>query len=270
MSVSVENAPLLELIAEVRWIPSGIRGDTGAANGPRIIPPPATSQHEFFKRFAGEVRGAGYTESTRLVPEPFPLLAHQPAFRCNSVNVGETKSLYQVGPGLFSANAVPPYESWSSFGPIVRSGVEALLRARDPGEKDSPFIGATLRYIDAFGPYLTRGLDTAEFARDVLGIKIDLPEGLTQHLQRGEAWKPFVQFHVPVRPGVLLALALGDGVANDAPAILMDMSVSFDLALAPTCDDVMGAMDEAHDLIASAYKKLIAPIAPLMPEKKKA
>jgi uncharacterized protein (TIGR04255 family) len=269
MSTSVENAPLLELIAEVRWAPSGLPDESGAVIGPRIVPPPAKCQHEFFMRFAREVHRAGYSEVTRLVPEPFPMLVHQPAFRFNSANVGETKSLYQVGPGMFSANAVPPYESWSAFGPIVRSGVEALLRARDASETDAPFVGVTLRYIDAFGPYLTEGRDCAAFAREVLGIKIDLPEGLTQHLQSGAAWKPFVQFHIPVRAGVLLALALGDGIVNDAPAILMDTSVSFSTAFAPKADEIMTALNEAHDLIASAYKRLISPIAHLMPEKKK-
>lgn len=270
MSASVENAPLLELIAELRWKPAGLPQESGSSAGPAIIPPSAKGLHEFFMRFGAEVQAAGYTNVMRLVPDPFPMLAHQPVYRFNSQNEGGTKSLYQVGPGLFSANAVPPYESWSSFGPIVKAGVKALLKARDSAEHDAQFVGATLRYLDAFGPVLTEGRDSARFIREVLGIQIELPPALTQHLQAGAAWKPFLQFHIPVRPGVLLALAIGDGIANDAPAILMDTSVSFSSALPPEPVALMAAFDEAHDLIASAFKNLMAPISHLMPQKKKA
>ncbi|MNL24385.1 hypothetical protein D3C87_1458160 [compost metagenome] len=270
MSTSVENAPLLELIAELRWRPAGLPPEVETAAGPTVIPLQTNGLHEFFMRFGGEVHGAGYSEVKRLVPESFPMLAHQPIYRFNSQSEGRTKSLYQVGPGLFTANAVPPYESWSSFGPLVQSGVKALLKSRDVGERNTPFLGATLRYLDAFGPSLTEGRDSATFVRDVLGIQIELPSALTQHLQPGAAWKPFLQFHIPVRSNVLLAVAIGDGVANDTPVVLMDTAVSFAFPIAPDADAVMVAFNEAHELIASSFKKLMAPIAHLMPEKKKA
>jgi uncharacterized protein (TIGR04255 family) len=270
VSSSLENAPLLELIAELRWRPTGLPHADEAAAGPAIIPAQTNGLHEFFMRFGGEVHGAGYSEVKRLVPEQFPMLAHQPIYRFNSQGDGGTKSLYQVGPGLFSANAVPPYESWTSFGPLVLSGVEALLKSRDVAERDAPFLGATLRYLDAFGPLLTEGRDSATFVQEVLGIQITLPAALTQHLQAGAVWKPFFQFHIPVRPSVLFAVAIGDGIANDTPAVLMDTAVSFALPIAPDADEVMAAFNEAHGVIASSFKKLMAPIAHLMPEKEKA
>ncbi|MGO4609057.1 TIGR04255 family protein [Variovorax sp. 2RAF20] len=270
MSTSVENAPLLELIAELRWRPIGLPHDVEPATRPAIIPAQVKGLDEFFMRFGREVHEAGYSKGERLAPEQVPMLAHQPIYRFNSRSEGGTKSLYQVGPGLFSANAVPPYESWSSFGPLVQSGVKALLKSRDVAERDAQFLGATLRYLDAFGPLLTEGRDSATFVREVLGIQIALPSALTQHLQPGAAWKPFLQFHIPVRSNVLLAVAIGDGRANDTPALLMETAVSFAFPIAPEADAVMAAFNEAHELIASSFKKLMAPIAHLMPEKKKA
>ncbi|MNY26458.1 hypothetical protein D3C86_1603090 [compost metagenome] len=73
-----------------------------------------------------------------------------------------------------------------------------------------------------------------------------------------------------MRSNVLLAVAIGDGVANDTPVVLMDTAVSFAFPIAPDADAVMVAFNEAHELIASSFKKLMAPIAHLMPEKKKA
>lgn len=270
MSESVENAPVIEVIAELRWSPRALPEGMLAGPGPKIIPPPmAGSTNEFFGRFSERVRGLGYTTSTRLVPEPFPLLVHQPVLRFDAPGGERSKSLYQVGPGLFSANAVPPYDSWgSSFSRTVSSGVEALLATRDPAETDTPFEGATLRYLDAFGPLLTGGRDSLAFSREVLGISVDLPRALTQHLQEGSSWKPFLQFHVPVAPGMLLAVAVGDGLANDEPTVLMDWALSCSAPIKPDAREVMSAFHTAHDIIYKSWKEMMAPIAHLMPKKK--
>lgn len=269
MSESVENAPVIEVIAELRWRPSAVPDDLHNAPGPKMIPPPlAGSTHEFFGRLTDRVRGLGYTAVTRLVPEPFPMLMYQPVLRFDAPEDGRTKSLYQVGPGLFSANAVPPYDSWSSaFSKTVASGIEALLATRDPAERDVAFEGVTLRYLDAFGPSLTEGRDSLAFAREVLGISVDLPNALTQHLYEGAAWKPFLQFHLPVGPGQLLSVAIGEGLANDHPAVLMDWSLICSAPVKPELDAVMGVLNHAHDLIYRSWKEMMRPISHLMPKK---
>jgi uncharacterized protein (TIGR04255 family) len=269
MSESVENAPVIEVIAELRWRPSAVPENLLNVSGPKMIPPRvAGSTHEFFGRLTDRVRGLGYTRVTRLVPEPFPMLMHQPVLRFEAPEDGRPKSLYQIGPGLFSANAVPPYDSWSSaFSKTVANGVEALLATRHPAEREAAFEGLTLRYLDAFGPSLTEGRDSLAFTREVLGISVDLPAALTQHLHDGAAWKPFLQFHLPVGVGRVLAVAIGDGFANDNPAVLMDWSLICSAPVKPELSEVMSVFNHAHDLIYKSWKEMMKPISHLMPKK---
>ncbi len=269
MSESVENAPVIEVIAELRWRPSAVPASLMDVPGPKMIPQPvAASTHAFFGRLSDRVGGLGYSTITRLIPEPFPMLMHQPVLRFDAPDDGRPKSLYQVGPGLFSANAVPPYDSWSSsFSKTVSNGIQALLDTRDPAERDAAFEGVTLRYLDAFGPSLTEGRDSLAFAREILGIAVDLPPALTQHLQQGAAWKPFLQFHLPVGVGRVLAVAIGDGFANDHPAVLMDWSLICSASVKPDLGEVMSVFNNAHDLIYKSWKEMMKPISHLMPKK---
>lgn len=269
MSESVENAPVIEVIAELRWRPLAVPEGLFSGPGPKMIPPPLGGRtHEFFGRLSDRMCALGYTKTTRLVPEPFPMLVQQPVLRFEAPENGRPKSLYHVGPGLFSANAVPPYESWSSaFSATVARGVEALLATRDAAEKDVLFEGVTLRYLDAFGPVLTEGRDSLDFIREVLGISVDLPAALTQHLHDGATWKPFLQFHLPVGDGLVMSIAIGDGFANDQPTVLMDWSLSCSYPVKPDAAEVMNVLNHAHDLIYRSWKEMMKPISHLMPKK---
>ncbi len=270
MSESVENAPLVELIAEVRWepgYPQSVASGAPLGMAPSFLMP-GPELEEFFMRFGGSMIAAGYSETERLVPGNFPLMMHQPVYRFKTKEEHSTKSLYQTGPGLFSANAVPPYESWDTFGPVVRKGLEILIASRTAKEADLPFTATNLRYIDAFGEKLTQGRSVNDFVRDVLGIKIDLPKGLSQHLTAGGKPKPSVQFQIPMANGVLLSLGVGEGIANGQTAIMMDTSVATTMQVEPSVAAVMKSFDDAHKAIDSTFRALIEPIKHLMPTKK--
>lgn len=270
MSSAVENAPLVELIAEVRWEPGFQQSvPAGAPDGMApLFLMPGPELEEFFMRFGGSMIAAGYSETERLVPGNFPLIMYQPVYRFKTKEEHSTKSLYQTGPGLFSANAVPPYESWDTFGPVVRKGLEILIAARTAKEADLPFTATNLRYIDAFGENLTEGRSVSDFIRDVLGIRIDLPTGVSQHLASGSKPKPSVQFQIPMANGVLLSLGVGEGMANGQTAIMMDTSVATTLPVEPSVAAVMKAFDDAHKAIDATFRALIEPIKHLMPKKK--
>lgn len=264
MSESIENAPLLELIAELRW---ATPAQSVAPHAPKIVQ--STSDVEqFFMKFGGIVHQLGYSEPTRIVPPQFPMLEGQPVLRFNMNREGETKSLFQLGPGLFSANAVPPYRHWSDFAPVVKSGIEALFQARPAADAFNPIIAINLRYLDAFGPLHMQGKDPTAFIIDTLGINVSLPEALTQHLQAGKPWNSFLQFQIPIEEGVTMGLAIGQGIANDKPAMLMDTSVSATGTFEPNSEEIMGRLNRAHLLISKSFKSLMQPIAHLMPIKK--
>jgi uncharacterized protein (TIGR04255 family) len=264
-----ENAPLVELIAELRWTPATLTdaqiGDSRI--GPTFITAHTNAFEEFFMRFGGEAHILSHTETERLVPGGFPIIAHQPVYRFKRSESGETRSLYQIGAGLFSANAVPPYKSWTTFEPVVKSGVEALLRSRCKEEKNSSFTAISLRYIDAFGPSHTGGRDVGNFLAEVLGMQVTIPVALSQHLQSDAVAKPMVQLQIPMQNGLVMNIAVGEGAANSQPAIIMDTSVSTTLTVEANIEAVMAYYELAHDAIASSFSQLVRPIDHLMPIK---
>lgn len=270
MSPSRGNAPLVELIAELRWAPSpvGTQLAEGGGLGPTLITGNTNALEGFFMRFGGAVsHNLAHTETERLVPGGFPIMAHQPVYRFKHLEAGETRSLYQVGAGLFSANAVPPYESWSKFKPVIRGGVEALLASRSPEERESSFSAISLRYIDAFGPAHTEGRDVGPFISEVLGIQVAIPDALSRHQRQGAYLKPMVQLQIPMEKGLVMNVAIGEGVANSQTAIMMDTSVSTTFPVPANIDAVMEVYEQAHEAISYSFGQLVKPIEHLMPFK---
>jgi uncharacterized protein (TIGR04255 family) len=222
---------------------------------------------EFFSKFGDAVAGNGYTRQSRLLPPSMPMIAGQPAVRWNLDNEGETQSLYQVGPGMFSANAVPPYGNWKEFREVVAAGVHALIHSRAMAEATAPIGSITLRYIDAFKDLHTQGKNPAAFIEGVIGIKVQLPDALTRHLLPGQPWRPFLQFQLPLAEGTTLALAVGEGAANGEPAVLMDTSIVRVGSFAPDAAQIMRSFDSAHDTISAIFKEMTASIKHIMPPK---
>lgn len=266
-SASRDNSPLVELIAEMRWAPpSPAQPPQQLGGGVMFVAGSPSKVDEFFMQFGAKANSLGYTEVERLGMTGFPLVMHQPVFRFKKAGAEEDGSLFQVGPGLFTANALPPYESWERFGPVVRNGVRAMLATRPREERDAPFLGASLRYIDAFTSHHTAGRDVMTFLRDVFRINVSIPDALSRHLPEGSAILPMLQLQVPMPSGMHMSLAIGEGTSPTGQTIMMDMSVSSG-PLPATEDAVMNALNVAHDAIRESFEALIQPIDHLMPRR---
>jgi len=170
--------------------------------------------------------------------------------------------LYQIGPGIFSANAVPPYRSWEDFAPKVESGLETLLQTRIASEKTLPFTQVSLRYIDAFRPDLKHGLDTSSFLSE-MGFKLEYPEIITRHIAPGSLPQPFIITRVPVPDGSL-QISLGDAVLSGERTIVMDTTLSSIHPIDPSKEAVMTTLNRAHDTIHSIFLEMTRPIHHLM------
>ncbi|MGH8111044.1 MAG: TIGR04255 family protein, partial [Rhodanobacteraceae bacterium] len=164
MSRTFQNAPLVEIVAELRWAAPGLSAKDKAGHAV-IAPLTLTSAIEpFFVRISGAVAKRGFDRSESIVPAG-PVLPHQMIYRYRRSD--ERPVLAQVGPGRFSVNALPPYKTWAEFRPWLEYGVQALLESLE----GVPPLRASLRYIDAFGPNLTDGRTAGAFLTDVLGYK---------------------------------------------------------------------------------------------------
>ena len=240
------------------------------------IPPMAlmsantNSLDEFFMRLGGEVYQHGFQRAERVVPAGFPYMLFQPVYRYRKATELDASVLYQVGVGMFSANAIPPYQSWDTFSPTVESGIDALLKTRSEAEKEIPFSSISLRYLDAFGPNFTQGRNVGEFIRDVLGISLDLPTGLSKHVASGQSVKPAIQLMLPLSNGMTMNVGIGEGLVNNEVTIIMDTTVATTTETPPDTVAVMSALRFARAVIHEMFFDLTKPIEKLMQPKSKA
>lgn len=265
MGLTFKHAPLAEIVAELRWDVADI-GVAQLQPAVPVVPVPvlaSTALEEFFMRFGGEAFQLNFQRSERLVPPGFPLLPFQATYRYKKQDeVGS--EILQVGLGVFTANAVPPYKSWDEFAPIVASGIGALIRSRSAADRDKPFISTSLRYIDLFGAELCRGMSTASFVRDVLGIRIDIPAAVSRVAIDDESIVPFVQLTIPARDSLLMSLTVGEGITGGSQAVILDTTVSTAIPVEPRTEAVMTVLGSARTLIHDMFVAMTKPLHDVM------
>ncbi len=272
MTTTFSKAPLVEIVAEFRWSqkpdvmlqsqqPAGIPAPLMAMNSSRF--------DEFFMRFGGEVYKEGFQRAERIVPAGFPLMLYQPVFRYRKSTDADGSALYQTGAGMFSAHAIPPYRSWDEFAPVVQAGIDALLNAREESEKALPFTSVSLRYIDAFRSELTGGRDAESFIRDVLGIAIGLPNGLSKLVAPGKKVKPMLQLSLPLANNMSMNVGIAEGIVNSETAIVMDTTVSTSVEVPAERNSAMDTLHSARSIIHEMFFDLTTTIQPLMQPSKK-
>src|SRR5262245_7349847 len=119
-NISFKKAPVVELVAELRWAPSG---DDALPAG-NVTLAFGNQAEEFFQRFGNSVAKLNFTQTEKLIPAGLPPPWHHVAWR--SRNPNDVNKLLQVGAGIFSANALQPYRRWREFEPTIELGVKAL------------------------------------------------------------------------------------------------------------------------------------------------
>lgn len=260
MSLSFAKAPLIEIIAELRWIPLEISTPNQMLPAQLSVPFLGdTRQENFLMRVSQKLGNLGFSEPERLVPPGFVTLLYQPIYRFKRVP-DPSPVLYQVGLGIFSAHGLPPYRSWDSFSPEVERGIDALLKARDAKEQELSFSRISLRYIDAFNQELTKGRDEVAFIKDVLGISIELPANIVNLVERGGSPKFGIQVALPVSNGMTMSLSLTEGTINNALSVIMDTTVSRETDLFGGVKETMSVLHAAHQIVHKAFLELTKPI----------
>lgn len=242
MNESFEKAPLVEIVAELRWPMQNLVAVDPAGNQAQLpLVAEDSSVEAFFHRVTGAVTKHGFGRLERLVHPGFPVLLPQMIYRYRRAD--DQPILMQVGPGMFSINALPPYKSWREFRPWLEQGVEALLEAFEEG----PPLTVILRYIDAFKPDLTDGRDAMAFATEVLGFRLELPPSLRDCLADGEAVRAALQVVLPVA-GMHMGVVVSDGQLGGEPAVLMNTEIRIDGELPPDKERVLAGLDKAREL----------------------
>ncbi len=259
MTVTYSKAPLVELIAELRW---GEALNISAGDSLSAIQPdlPTSKDEEIYMQFGAAVSAIGYGRFERVLPPGFPRLHGHVVCRYRPTNPSEQAPLFQLGPGVFTANALPPYKSWASFSPVVRKGIDCLFKAYDVAQMPAPAFNAVLvRYIDAFGDDLTAGRNVQAFLREVMGLNIVLPDVLLTVALDANDIQPLLHLAIPVSLG-RLEIKIAEGKKSNERAIMLDTAILIQNAIGSNADAAMQALTEGRQLIHDLFRGLTKPI----------
>jgi uncharacterized protein (TIGR04255 family) len=259
MTVTYGNAPLVELIAEVRWGAGGVTSQAGPPQAFQIAIP-KTKDEELYMHLGALMSVAGYGRFERLIPPGFPSLPGQPACRFRPTDAVQPAPLYQVGNGVFTANALPPYRSWVEFHPVVAAGIDSLLEAHKRAAITPPDFNAVIvRYINAFRDNLTGGRTLQAFLREVLGIELTIPQAISSKATDPQAIKPVIQLAIPTAIGQL-ETTFAEGMHGNDRAIMADMAVQIPRQMGSDVHAVMQALSEGRQIIHDVFRGLTVPI----------
>ncbi|MBV8478649.1 MAG: TIGR04255 family protein, partial [Acidobacteria bacterium] len=240
------NPPLIELIAELRWIPGQASPVVPGSLGPGIqFPLVGLNVEQTFSNFSNQVAQRGFGLSERLVPPGFPYIPFSVAYRFRKSPSQRENFLYQIGSGIFSANALPPYREWDRFRPVVREGVGALLISRHESE-NGDFTSIILRYIDLFSDEFTEGRSSFNFLNELLGIRIELPNVVRSQTQDLGKVQAGLQISLPLSTGLQMNLNFQQGQAAGKTGIIMTTEVFTVSATPAQLEPVMQTFDNAH------------------------
>ena len=243
------NAPLVEVIAEVHWQLIPLATMPGAGVDPYYD---ATVDS-----LLSTLRQRGFRHLEKLIPTEVPreMVANQPTHRFRK-EAGKSP-LYQFGPGVFTANVIPPYEGWTKFVPILRGGIDALLRAYPLASETMKITHVHLRYVDAFTSRLGFA-DVPQFFKDGLGVEVKFPEKFAS-MHKAKPTSCVLNYEIEsTKPaGAVLQLVAGSGKSNEEDGVVMQLSLTSPLRNSkPQIDDLMAWFDEAHAVLKETFESL--------------
>ena len=216
MEYIYEKAPLIEVIAEIHWALKKLESTPDAKIDP---------YYDLFKdNFINFAKKKKLTHHQELVPDIVPpeLLPHQPRLR---LRTGEgCWPLAQLGPGIMTANIVPPYNGWNAFAPFLYNLVDGLFKNYPISEKTLHIQKLHLRYIDGFDKSFgfERYSDTAE---KTVGIRCPIPDNFIQQCVKADKQTTYLfeyRFSNTSPDGSLGKIKLAPGRMNNEDALIME------------------------------------------------
>lgn len=254
MSENFTNAPLVELMAEVRWsATSPVVDETGGD----VVEDLSFDGHTdaLFQKFGERMAEEGYLRSERLTPPGYPAPVGMAVYRFSSLGENGESVVFQIGAGTLTVNAIPPYRTWDHFRPRVMQGLAILLDSWTDASRPDRFMKVTLRYIDAFNDSYLDGKTGSNFLSEVLGFKLSVPGAFETHLDGGDP-NLFLQFSAGLKAGGRVAVRTGHATVENEDAIVMDTTVSHNDGAELSIDAVLSLLDSGHEVIHDTFVNL--------------
>ena len=255
MEYIYEKAPLVEVIAEIHWALRKLESTPDAK-----IDPYYDLFRDAFLNFANEM---GLNHRQELVPDivPLELLPHQPRLR---LRTGEGRwPLAQLGPGIMTANIVPPYNGWNAFSPFLYDLIDGLFNSYPIPEKTLRIQKLHLRYIDGFDKSF--GFEQySDIAEKMLGISCPIPNKFIQNCVNVDRQATYLfeyRFFNTIPDSSTGKIKLAPGRMNNEDALVVEFHCesTFPDSIVVESNKMKKWFDEAHQCLHAQFKTLATP-----------
>ncbi|QHD04233.1 TIGR04255 family protein [Pseudomonas sp. R76] len=260
MAINFENAPLIEVIVELRWgaaLPFPPQGLSNAPTHLFNVNLEASQHEEFFMNFGAECGSRGLQRAERIVPQGFPVIPGQVVYRFRS-NDRSLQNLLQVGPGVFTVNGLPPYKGWPSFEAFMGRGIDALLASRPLNETENDFSSVNIRFINGFGKDYFEDTSRLAFLKS-LGFIVQVPKELEAVSQEDNSTFFNMNYITNLKGGAKLQVTVAEGVKEGVPIQVVELGTTHE-SVRPTKKDLLEIINISHDLIEKIFMDMTAPI----------
>lgn len=257
MAIHFENAPLIEVIAELRWGPAFPPIGVGQQF---TFDADVSQSEEFFMHFGAECSVRGLQRAERVVPPGFPVMPGQVVYRFRSGDKS-APNLLQVGPGVFTANALPPY-AWAAFDRFMREGIDALLSARPASERDEAFATVNLRFVNGFGADFLQGESRLVFLQK-LGFNLQSPRALESLTNDSKEATLNLNYSALLGNGSRVNVSIAEGLKDGEPIQILELGVTHS-NLVPDKENILEVLSESHAMIEEIFLDMTKKISDIM------
>lgn len=248
-----KNAPLVEVIVEIRWAVIPLSAVPNGGVDPLF---PSLEKSVF-----AYIASKGYRIAERVVPPQIPIemLPHTAVHRYRMA--ANKYPLIQLGPGVLTCNVAPPYEGWDKFSAVIDTAIESIYPNSEMKAGTPEIKSVIVRYIDGFTS--AHGMTSSyEFVRDHLKLSVGLETSILDKYSSKPAdakvgcQQTFSVLH-PDRS--TFSLNCASGVSNNKEAVVLDTSLqSPDGAEWKSVAEVKAWIKDAKVVLKQVFEDLIS------------
>jgi uncharacterized protein (TIGR04255 family) len=257
MADVLPNAPLAEVVFELRWRTLNIAGL------PFGVDPGYSQLFDSFARFA---RKAGFARTHQLQEPQYSGFAG--SVSCRFHRDESTFPMLQIGPGVFAANESSGYQ-WETFRKRALEGAKQIRQGYPVLDQFGfEIIHIELRYIDAFEHSLMNTKDFSDFVRQATNIRLEPPAFWHSSGLRNLRGRIQLETDVKKLPGGIFTLDLATAARQSTPVIRMESKVvQKGDKLVKTKTPILFAkelerlLERAHTLTREAFKQTVSSAA---------
>lgn len=240
-----QNAPLIEVIAEVYWFNPSVR--SGLRNFDAFY-------IDFEKEFSKQTVLAGWRDIEYLVDSHTPDERVAGHLRNRYRQTEGAYPLVQIGPGMLTANITPPYNGWNEFEPFLFQQLERLFECYPRSEQALRIQKLVLRYVDGFDFERFDIEDQTLFARKMLDIDMSLPESFASgHISNLQEMTFTLQasYECKTLDASLGSVKISPGLIGQRKTLVMEMQCERN----PHPSEIVG-LDSAKEWLTTAHLSL--------------